>query len=109
MVENDSPRVSVILFLHLIFRVDAFPLDLDYKTKRTPLNSSINLEIFFGPLLRKARKNSRLVFFNYLLALLLCLHRLFISGLKLSNKVMFSIGVPVPNCTLLQTQTNALS
>lgn len=28
VVENDNARVSVILLLHLIFRVDAFPLDL---------------------------------------------------------------------------------
>lgn len=28
VVENDNTRVSVILLLHLIFRVDAFPLDL---------------------------------------------------------------------------------
>lgn len=42
--------------------------------------------------------------FSYLLALLLCPHHLLIRGLKLSNKVMFAIGVPVPNRALAQKQ-----
>lgn len=32
MVENDSTRVSVILLLHLVFRVDALPLNLGKHT-----------------------------------------------------------------------------
>lgn len=32
VVENDNTRVSVILLLHLVFRVDALPLNLDKHT-----------------------------------------------------------------------------
>lgn len=32
VVENDNTGVSVILLLHLVFRVDALPLDLGKNT-----------------------------------------------------------------------------
>ncbi len=47
VVENDNTRVSVILLLHLVFRVDALPLNLGKHTHIFEKQINHNRESFY--------------------------------------------------------------